>query len=298
MIRKTKGEKAFDILNILFMLFLIAVTAYPYLNSLALSLNDGMDASKGGITIFPRVFTLENYEGLFKSDTLPRALLISIARVISGTTLTLLVTAFAAYAIKLKQLPGRNIIMTFFIVPMFISGGLIPTYILFKYLHLFNNFLVYIVPGAFSVFNMVVMRTYFSTIPQSLDESALIDGATEPQVFFRIALPLSKPVLATIGLWSAVGHWNDWTTTLYYITKNHLFPVQYLLVNIIKDAEAYQSMLAEYARKGMKVNSLQKLTPESVRAAMLIASTLPIIVVYPFLQKYFVSGVTIGAIKE
>lgn len=302
--KRSKGEIVFQIGNAIFMLLLCAIMVYPYLNSLALSLNDGADAALGGITIFPREFSWMNYATIFKNQMIGNAALLSVARVLLGTLLGLVTTAGAAYAMIHPTLPGRKWLQIFLIIPMFISGGLIPNFILFRYLKLMNNFWLYVFVvggglGAFSMFNMVIVRTFFHTIPESLEESARIDGANDVQVFFRIILPLSKPVLATVTLWLAVGHWNDWVTTLYYVPSQKLWTLQYILMKVVKEAEMMQKMMAENARLGMDVSQVRaSVTSSTMQAATLIVVTLPIILVYPFLQKYFVNGVMIGAIKE
>ena len=271
---------------------------FPYINAMAVSLNDGNDTALGGITVYPRVFTLENYITIFKSSDISNALNISLARVALGTLLSVAVTVFAAYALTKKQMPGRSQILTFLIIPMFIGGGIIPAYILFNKLNLLNNFLIYILPGAFNFFNMIVVRTYLYTIPQSLEEAAIIDGANEPQVLFKIILPLAKPVLATIVLWCAVGHWNDWVTSLMFITKKNLFPLQFIMMKLVKESELLQRLASENAMRGIKLENVVKITPDSVKAATLIVTTLPIVLLYPFLQRYFVQGVVIGAVKD
>ena len=286
------------------MLVMCAVMLYPYLNNIALSLNDGNDAAMGGITIFPRKWTWMNYQMIFRNSMLIRAAATSVLRVLLGTAAGLTVITGAAYAMTRRDLPGRGAFQTFLIIPMFIAGGLIPNFMLFRTLGLMNNFWLYVFIvngglGAFSVFNMVIVRTFFRTIPASLEESAMIDGANDLVIFARIILPLSKPVLATISLWLAVGHWNDWVTSLYYMPEKDMWTLQYILMKIVKEAEMMQRMMAESARLGMDTSRIRaSTTSTTMQAATLICVTLPIILVYPFLQKYFVQGVTIGAIKE
>ena len=304
MMKRSLGEKIFNTFNITCMIIMCVAMLYPYLNAIALSFNDGNDAAMGGITIFPRKLTLMNYEMIFKNNLLMHAAVTSVLRVLGGTALGLIVITGAAYAMTRADLPGRSIIQTYLIIPMFIAGGLIPNFILFRTLGLMNNFFLYIFIingslGAFSVFNMVIVRTFFRTIPSSLEESAMIDGANDIGIFWRIMLPLSKPVLATIALWLAVGHWNDWVTSLYYIPQQNLWTLQYILMKIVKEAEMMQRMMAENARLGMDTSRIRAAaTSTTMQAATLICVTLPIILVYPSLQKYFVRGVMIGAIKE
>ncbi|MEG6613579.1 carbohydrate ABC transporter permease [Pseudoclostridium thermosuccinogenes] len=293
--------KIFRVFNVLFMLVIIVITLFPYLHVLAKSLNEGIDASRGGITIFPRVFTWDNYKTVLGDRNIFNAATITIARVVIGTLLSLIVQYCAAYVMAKKDFIGKTVLLLFLIIPNFINAGLIPTFMLYHRLGLINNFLVYILPGLFSFYNMIIIRTYIkSTIPDSLEESAKMDGANEITVLLRIFLPLSKPILATVSLWVAVGLWNDWITTLYYVTRNRLFTLQYMLMRVIRESEAVLNMIAEAVKEGRDMNDLQqqiKTTPESLISAQIIITSVPIILVYPFFQKYFVKGVMIGAIK-
>lgn len=297
--KKTIGERLFGVFNIVFMIFLCIVTLYPYINQLAVSLNDGQDTIFGGISFYPRKFTLENYITVFTNSGFANSLFISVARVVAGTALGIILITGAAYAMTKKDLPGRSFLITFLIIPTFISGGLIPTYILYRYLHLMNKFLVYIIPMAFVFYYMIIVRTYLQSIPVSLEESALIDGANEVQILFRIMLPLSMPVMATVILWLGVMHWNDWTTSLYFVTKKNIFTLQFIMYKVVKEAELVNEMATARAMTAGGGNAQPiKVTPESVKAATIIVATLPIVMLYPFLQKYFIKGVMIGAIKE
>ncbi len=299
-VRKSIGEKVFTVFNVLIMVILCVVTLYPYINQLAVSFNDGKDTLFGGITIFPRKFTWVNYITVFSNSGFTNSLIISVLRVVVGTALGLILITGAAYAVTKKDLPGKNIVISFLIVPTFISSGLIPVLILYKYLHLMNNFLVYILPAAFGFFYMIIIRTYMQSIPSSLQESAIIDGANEVQILLKIMLPLSMPVMATVALWLGVSHWNDWVSPLYFVTKKNLYPLQYIMYKVVKEAELLNelaSMSIMSSENSGNINAV-KVTPESVKAATIIVATLPIVMLYPFLQKYFIKGVMIGAIKE
>lgn len=298
--KKDKGQRIFEVFNIAFMILLCVVTLYPYINQLAVSLNDGQDTIFGGITFYPREFTWQNYITVFTNSGFVNSLVVSALRVVLGTALGIILITGAAYAITKKNLPGRNFFVSLLIVPTFISGGLIPMYMLYRYLHLMNNFFVYIFPMAFVFYYMIIVRTYLQSIPASLEESAVIDGANEVQVLFQIMLPLSMPVMATVALWLGVTHWNDWTTSLYFVTKKNLFTLQYIMYKVVKEAELVNEMAAAAAMtSGGAVNARPiKVTPESVKSATIIVATLPIVMLYPFLQKYFIKGVMIGAIKE
>ena len=294
----TRGERAFNIFNIIFLILLCSIMLYPYLNQLAVSLNEGMDTAFGGITIYPRKFTLENFRVIVSNKDIVRALFVTVFNVVAGTLLTLLVTTGAAYAISRKSLPFRNFFIWYLLIPSYISAGIIPTFILFRYLGMLNNILVYVLPGAFVFYNFIIIRTYIGGLPPALDEAALIDGANEVQVLFRIVVPLSMPVLATISLWTMVGAWNGWTATLYYVNNKQLYTLQYVILQIIKQSEVLQNMKTEAQMTGSTIAASARPTSESVKSAAIIFSTIPIVMVYPFLQKYFVKGVTLGAVKD
>jgi len=296
--KRSNGEKIFNVLNIVFMLVLCTVTIYPYLNQLAISFNRGMDTMRGGITIFPREFTLENYKAVFGNSDIVSAAAISITRVLFATALALTVTFSCAYGLTRRGLPYRREITLFLMIPAYISAGMIPVYILYRYLHLINSYFVYILPTAFTFYNMIILRSFLQELPASIEESAKIDGANEIQIMWKIILPMSLPVLATVTLWVSVRAWNDWTTTLMYITDKDLFTLQYLMMRLVKESETAEQMAIQASmNKGADV-MVSKPTSESVTAATLIVTTLPIIMVYPFLQKYFIKGVILGAVKE
>lgn len=294
--KRSLGEKTFNVFNIILMLFLSVLMLYPYLNQIAISFNEGMDTALGGITIFPRKFTFQNYIAVFSDDALFGGALISISRVLLEIVLSIAVVFSAAYGLTRKKLPYRKGLTLFLMIPAYVTAGVIPIYIVYRYLGLINNYLVYIVPKMFVFYNMVIVRSFLQELPASIEESAKIDGAGDLRIMVQIALPLCKPVIATIALWIAVGAWNDWTTTLYYVTEPELFPLQYLMMKLIKESEVAQKMAAEAAVTGTETSFIP--TSESIKAATLIVTTLPIILVYPFLQKYFISGVTMGAVKE
>lgn len=295
------GYAIFMVFNYLFMFALIIVTLFPYLNVLAKALNDGIDSMRGGITFWPRVFTLENFAVLLSDSDMYRAALVSVARVVLQVVLSLLVQFMTAYALSRKELWGLKAVNVFFLIPMFVGAGLIPSYILFSKLHLLNTFWIYIIPSLFSFYNVMIIRSYISTsIPNEIIEGARIDGCGEVRMLLQMIIPLSMPVLATIALWVAVASWNDWTTTLYYIQKSSLYTLQYKLMQTIKETERITALIQTAIETGQDVEAVQnsvKVTTESVQSAQVIIVTLPIIIVYPFLQKYFVKGVMIGAVK-
>ena len=292
------SRKIFYVCNIIFLLFMCVTVLFPYLNLLAKSFNEGSDTIKGGIWLLPRKFTLENYRNVFSNKQFFPALGISVSRVLLSVVISVLVQFMTAYVFLNKHFYGHKAIMYYFLIPMYFSGGIICNYILYSQTGLLNNYMLYILPGAFGVYNMIIIRSYLETLPASIRESAKVDGANDLVIAFRIIFPLSKPVLATIALWTAVGSWNDWTTTMYYITKPKLYTLQYLLMRLLKESEAVQSMLDEAALRGQSLDIIPKVTPESIQAAQLMITTIPIVITYPFLQKYFIQGMTLGAVKD
>lgn len=299
-IKETKGWYVFNIINILLMVALVVLFIFPYLNTLAKAFNESADSARGGITIFPRVPTVENFRTLFADSTIWTAAVVSVARVITSVVLSLLVQFGAAYAITKKGLPGRGIVTILFMIPMFIHAGMLPLFVLLSDMGLTNTFWVYILPTLFTYYNVVIIRTFIqSTIPGSLEESALIDGANEVTIFFKIILPLSKPILATVALWVMVAQWNDWTSTLYYVTSPKLYTLQYVMMQLVKESERIQAMQQAAIEAGVADPSVmkQQTSSESLIAAQVIVTTVPIICVYPFLQKYFVKGIMMGSVK-
>ncbi|MCL2805395.1 MAG: carbohydrate ABC transporter permease [Treponema sp.] len=285
-----------DILIILFMLYVIVITLYPFLNILAKSLNDPVDTVKGGIHLYPRAFTLQNYIGLFESGSnLPAAFRMSVLRTVIGTLTGVLCCAMFAFPLSREDFVFRRSFTIILVVTMYIGGGLIPDFLLIRKLGLINNFWVYIIPWLINAFNVVVIRAYIDTIPASLQESARIDGANDIVIFFRIIFPLCKPVLATIALFIAVGQWNSWFDTyLYARGSNALSTLQFELMKVLDSASAMGAQVDIYS-EGIRQ---ARRNPEALKMAITIIATVPILLVYPFLQKYFVSGITLGAVKE
>ena len=297
-LRKSVGEKAFDIINIIVMSLICLATLFPFWYVLILSLNDPHDSQLGGIWLWPRIFTLSNYAYVLQSPLLTSAYIMTILRTVVGSLYTLIITGFAAYFSSKRNLPGRNLILMFLMIPMFIGGTIVTNYIVITKLGLLNNFLVYILPTGFSMFYMIIMRTFINDLPISLEESAKLDGANYFTIFFRIVIPLCKPVIATMLLFSAVGYWLDFSTNLLYVSKKSLMTVQYMLYMIQRSSQAARDIGERIAKGGVNAVVQQKITPEAVKYATLMVTTLPILFVYPFFQKYFAKGIMIGAIKE
>ena len=296
--RTSIGYKTFKIFLYILMGVLAAACLVPFLHTLAKALNDGNDTMRGGVTVFPRKFTLQNFQMLISDTSLYRAAFISVTSVVFVIVTNLGIQFISAYVLSHADLPGRKKIMLFTIIPTFISGGMIPTYILFSKLGLLNNFMVYWLPSLYSFYNVMILRSYIEgSVPTALLEAAKLDGAGDVRIMVQIVFPLCKPVLATVALWLAVGSWNNWTTTLYYITDSDLFNLQYKLMEVVKESERLQQLLQQAQMTGEVVTEQVKSTPESLQCAQVILTALPIVMVYPFLQKYFVKGVTIGAVK-
>ena len=289
------GDVIFRLINWLIMISTIVVMIYPFWNTIAISFNDAQDTLRGGITLFPRVFSTYSYETVFKNDLMLTAAVNSVLRTLISTILGVGVSALIAYVLSRKELIGRRFITAYFLVTMYISAGLIPTYFLMKDLHLLNNFLVYIIPGLVSVFNVIVVKSFMQELPDSLTEAAMVDGAGYFRCFWQIVLPCCKPVLATVALWCAVGAWNQWFDTfLYASSKESLTTLQYEMMKLLSSSMQTGRDESSIFGSDQVTNTV---TPASIRSAVTIVASVPILVVYPFLQKYFVKGVTLGAVK-
>lgn len=287
------GDKVFDILIFIFMALFLIITLYPVLNTLAISFNEGTDALKGDIYLWPRKWTMKNYITVLQKDNLITGAYITVLRTVIGTLLALFTNALLAFIVSQKRFVFRKQLSLFWIVTMYVNGGLIPTFILFRNLHLTNTFAVYVIPGMISCFNMLVIRTYMEGIPESLTESAQLDGAGYWTIFSRIISPLCKPVYATVALFVAVGQWNSWFDAMLYNRLNSgLTTLQYELMKLMSSVTNQGGSV-----EAMK-NAVATVTPTTIRAAATIVTMLPIICIYPFLQKYFVTGLTLGGVKE
>lgn len=294
--KRSKSDIIFDSIIGIFMVAFVIVTLYPILNTLAISFNDGIDTVRGGIYLWPRELTIKNYQTVFNNQNLIQGSFISVSRTVIGTVLHVFLTAMLAYILSRKEFLFKKQLSIFYVLTMYVSGGMIPVYVLMKNLHLTNNFLVYILPGLLSAFNMIVIRTFINGLPDSLVESAKIDGAGEFRIFIQIVLPLCKPVLATVALFVAVDQWNAWFDAMLYNSQNiNLTTLQYELMKLL--SSSMQQGSGSGAIDAAK-NAGSMVTPKSIRAAATIVTALPIICLYPFLQRYFVSGLTIGGVKE
>lgn len=288
--KKTREDVLLDTFNNILCLLVLFATVYPFYYVLVISFNAGTDAAAGGIYFWPREFTLENYRSFFTDIKWIRGLFITLARTMVGTVIGVLFTSLVAYGLSFKDLKYRKVYMTLILISMYFSGGLIPYFTLLKELHLIDTFAVYVIPGALNTFFIMVALSFFEGIPGSLRESAKIDGASELKVFRKIILPISKPFLATLVLFVGVGHWNNWSDSAYFIRDKNLRTLSYLMMEVINKSMVSASNAAHASAADMTSLSLQ--------AAAMMVAVLPIACIYPFLQKYFISGMMVGSVKE
>ena len=282
----------FTAINAILLIGLAFTMVYPMYYILVLSFNDGQDALKGGIWLFPRKFTFDNYAQVFANKDLILAFVVSVVRTVVGTVVSVVLIAMMAYALARKELPGRRALNKFFFFTTIFSGGMIPTLCLLNALDLLDNPLVYILPAIYSFYNMLLVRTSFEATPQALREAALMDGVSEWKIFWKVYVPLNKPVLATVALFTAVFHWNDWFAGSYYITSDWMKPAATILQEMLE--EAMGNLNNASATGGAAITT----TAQTLQMAFVVVITFPIIVVYPFLQKYFTKGAIVGSIKE
>lgn len=295
--KESRSERIIQLVIIISLVILAFLCLFPVYNSIVLSFNDGKDALSGGIYFWPRKFTLDNYRVIFADDSIFRAFGITVSRTVIGTVTSILLTSMFAFAMSKRDLIGGKIYMKLCIITMYFGGGLIPSYLLIRSLHLRDNFLVYIIPGLVSVWNMIIFRSFFMQIPESLEESARIDGCNYLSVFFNIIMPVSKPVYASLGLFTAIGHWNDWFTASIYINNKSLFPIQTLLNQRINATSAMEELVRKASNASEFVNTFSGVTSKAVILSCMVVATVPIILIYPFAQKYFTKGIMLGSVK-
>lgn len=294
-LRIPKGwDLVFVICNYIFMFLFVVITLYPVINTIAVSFNDGIDAVRGGIHLFPRVFTIKNYATVLGKQNMKTAAVVTVARTVIGSVLALATNAILAYVVSRKKFIFKAQVSLFWVLTMYVNGGLVPVLLLYRSLKLTNSFWVYVIPGMISAFNMLVMRTYMQGIPDSLEESAQLDGAGHWTIFTKIISPLCLPVYATVTLFVAVYQWNSWfDAMLYNRMKDEYTTLQYELMKLL-------SSVMQQGGNASNVNTTtgSRVTPTTVRSAATVVTMLPIICLYPFLQRYFVTGLTIGGVKE
>jgi putative aldouronate transport system permease protein len=287
---KSTADKVWDYVFVFLCLLVSAICIVPMLNLLAKSLSGTEYLIRNEVYILPKGFNFDAYGTVLKDPKYLRAFLWTVTLTIVCTLLSLTMTTLCAFPLIFEKLKGRKVINIFITITMFFNAGTIPNYLLMQKLGLLSNPLVLIIPGVMSVYNMIIMRSFFYGIPESLRESAEIDGATFFQILYKIYVPLSKPVMATLALFYAVGRWNGYSDALMYMKEEKFYPLQLLLYNIINNINSVEVATQEgFSSPGLA---------ESLKAAIVMFSTVPILCIYPFLQKYFISGVTLGAVKE
>jgi len=296
-IHESIGDKLLDLIIYSAIIIVLFATLFPFLNVIAVAFNDSTDSIKGGIGVLPRVPTLDNFKELSRYPLLLRGFFISLMRTIAGTASSVLSTCMLAYALSRRDYMFRKFITLLFLLTMYIDSGLIPRFMVIRLFGLNNTFWVYIIPGLISAYNLILVRAFINQIPYSLQESAFIDGANDLMIFVRIIMPLCLPVIATIGLFYAVGQWNSWFDTFLYAPFNEsITTLQYELMKILQQSmsQANAANLGQAAR----LAKARTISPMSIRMAVTVVTILPIICVYPFVQKYFVTGMTLGAVKS
>ena len=291
MFKRTRGEKIFAIISGTFLTLLALTTLYPFLYTLSISLSTTREASRVGFHLYPREVSLMAYEMVFKNKDIFIAYGNTLFRTIVGTVTAVLVTSFYAYALSRKETPNKKFYTSLLLFTMLFSGGQIPIYIILKELNLINSVWVYILPNLIGAYNVIIARSFFLSLPDSLHESAKIDGAGEFHIFFNIIVPLSKPIIMTLALWIAVFHWNAWYDSMMYITDQHKIVVQAYLQRIIQESNP------DLIASGVINPDQMQFTSETIKSATIIVSILPILAFYPFVQKYFITGVMLGAVK-
>ena len=289
--KKRKNDHLiFSVTNATILILFTIVIAVPVWNVVASSFASSQVLARGDYIFFPKELTLNNYKAVFKDETILRAFFVSVLKTIVGIFFHVFFTAFFAYPLSKGNLKGRNIYTIIGVGTMFFSGGLVPTYLLIRSLGLLDSFWVYIIPAMFSYYASIILMNFFRDIPVSLEESAMLDGASHWQIFSKIYLPLSKPALATIAMWHAVYQWNDFFTAKLYISDKKLYPLQMKLYEILVDSQTRS--LKDFA-PGATVT-----TTKGVQLATIVVTALPIVIIYPLFQKYFISGAMKGAVKE
>lgn len=286
---------AFDWINYTVMVLLAFIMIYPLWYCVAGSLNEGMDYLRGGVFLWPRKWTLANYKAVFLDSAILNAFWVTIWKCLVGTVTSVLCTAMVAYAITRPKLRLKKLYIPFIMLTMFFSGGLIPYFILIVDLGLYDSFWVYVIPTMFSAYNMIIIQSFMRELPSELIESAKLDGASEYRIFFQMILPLSKPVLATIALFTVVTHWNSYFDSMMYTSSQELQTIQLFLKKVITDPSVSRG-LGSAATIAIP-DQAATLTPQVVKLATMVVTALPVVCIYPFLQRYFVKGVTVGAVK-
>ena len=289
--KETPSRVVFNIFNYAFLALIAVISIYPFLYSLSISLSSAAEAARAGLHLYPKDISFTAFEMVLRNKSIYTGYMNTIFRTVVGTALSIIMTSLAAYPLSRNYCPGKKFFSMMIIFTMLFSGGLIPSYLLMSNLHLLNTRLVYVLPGMISAFNMIVIKNFFQSLPESLPEAARIDGASELRILFRIVMPLSKPVLATVTLWVAVGHWNAWFDAMIYINSESKQVLQTFLQRIVIENST------QLIEQGLVNPDLLDYTPETIKAATIMITILPILCLYPFLQKYFAKGIMLGSVK-
>lgn len=291
-IKISTGYRVFQVINCLILIAICWICLYPILNTLAISLSDTSSVLRGEVSLIPKGINLEAYKRIVGDKSFFIGYKNTVVYTVVGTLLSLVMTTITAYPLSRKGLVGRKYILFFFVFTMYFGGGMIPSFLLVKNLHMMNTIWAVILPGSLSVYNMLIMRTFFAGIPESLIEAAKIDGINEFGLLVRIMLPLSKPVMATMALFYAVGYWNDWFNALIYISDSNKQPITLYLRSVV------MGLTKEAMSGNITASDVANVSSATVQGATVMLVTIPILMIYPFVQKYFVSGVMLGSVKE
>lgn len=287
--KKVKHDTAFDYVNIALLVVLALLCLYPMWFVIVGSFNKGYDYLKGGVYFWPRTFTWANYAVVLADNRIWQGLLMTVIRCLIGPVLHIFLCSIVAYGMSRKELHGKKFFNIFGLITMFFSGGLVPFYVLCKMLGMLNTFAMYILPGAYSVYNMILIRSFIKGIPEELHEAAVLDGAGEFRIYFTMIIPLSMPILMTVLLWGILGHWNDYTTTMFYTPANrNIYTLQYILMLIIQEGNVQSNV-------GSAVSG--EAASETISLAAMVIGTIPMLIGFPFLQKYFTKGLYVGSLK-
>lgn len=296
-IKVSKADHVFNFFNYLFFALITLICAYPFYYLIINSISANDLSANGLINFLPRKIHFQNYIDVLKMSGIGTAALVSVARTVIGTACTVLASAYLGFMFTQEKMWHRKLWYRLFVVTMYFNAGLIPMFMTMKTLHLTNSFWVYIIPAIVQPFNIIMVKTYVESIPRSLQEAAEMDGAGVLTVFFKVILPTSKPILATIAIWAAVGQWNSFQDTLIYITDQKLYSLQYLLYTYINQASSLASLVKSTGNAAAVANIATQQTPTSIRMTISVIVVLPILFIYPMFQKYFVKGIMIGSVK-
>ncbi|WP_455617385.1 carbohydrate ABC transporter permease [Eisenbergiella sp.] len=291
--KKSTGDAIADFLIYLVCLIFIVLCIYPFYYIMIYSVSDPNQAASG-MVLLPKGFSLETFRGIFSLNDIPAAFVVSVLRSLIGTVLTIAGSSFFAYLVTNQNMFGRKFVYRFVILTMYINAGLIPWYMTMKLYRLQNNFLLYVVPGIVTAYYVILIKTYMEQLPKELEESAKIDGAGIFKIFAKIIFPLSKPIIATIAVYAIVGHWNSWTDNYFLVTDAKLQTLQMVLYNYLNQANRFQNMSSSALDSSAAVSMI---TPTSIKMCITVIVVIPIMCVYPFLQRYFVKGIMMGAVK-